>query len=83
MYAELVKYPVLGSVKKARDIGYILYECLVWQKSMLDNEVVSSIKFVNNNSFLSVAFLNQTVCLYDLFRVLSFKKIMCYRHGKW
>ena len=35
---------------------------------MLDNEVVSSIKFINNNSFLSVTFLNQTVCLYDFKR---------------
>lgn len=67
-YAALAKYPVLGSVKKARDIGHILYECLVWQKLMLDNEVVSSIKFINNNSFLSVTFLNQTVCLYDFKR---------------
>lgn len=67
-YAALAKYPVLGSVKKGRDIGHILYECLVWQKLMLDNEVVSSIKFINNNSFLSVTFLNQTVCLYDFKR---------------
>lgn len=67
-YAALAKYPVLGSVKKARDIGHILYECLVWQKLMLDNEVVTSIKFINNNSFLSVTFLNQTVCLYDFKR---------------
>lgn len=73
-YEELLKYPILGSVKRAKDIGRILYDCLVWKKSILDNEPVLSMKFVNNDSFLAVAYSDQSLCLYDFKEMLSAKK---------
>ena len=73
-YEELIEYPILGSVKKARDIGLILYDCLVWKKSILDNGPVLSMKFVNNDSFLAVAYSDQSLCLYDFKEILFEKK---------
>lgn len=73
-YEELLKYPILGSVKRAKDIGRILYDCLVWKKSILDNGPVLSMKFVNNDSFLAVAYSDQSLCLYDFKKMLSAKK---------
>lgn len=73
-YEELIEYPILGSVKKARDIGRILYDCLVWEKSILDNGPVLSMKFVNNDSFLAVAYSNQSLRLYDFKEMLFPKK---------
>lgn len=73
-YEELLKYPILGSVKRAKDIGRILYDCLVWKKSILDNGPVLSMKFVNNDSFLAVAYSDQSLCLYDFKEMLSAKK---------
>ena len=61
--SALTKYPVhKNTIIK---MGYIMLECLVWKKTLFGNEFISSIKFVNKNTLLAVAFSNQTICLYN------------------
>lgn len=63
----LMEYASLGSQTDVMHIGNIVRECLIWQTSVFyfDSESVSSIKFVNKDSFLAVAFSSRTICLYD------------------